>query len=160
VPTGKRSATVSRDPGRGPGATADAPAPALSVRLELHDLRLDALADGEHLGRMGRAAVAELAHVDQPVDAAQIDERTEVTEGRHRPSDHGADAQPGPHRGGQHVGLLLEELTARDDDVPPAGSSFVTRKRSRCPTYDAPSTRRRSICDPGQNARTPAICTS
>ena len=54
----------------------------LRVGLELHDLRLDALADLEHLGRVTGAGIAELAHVDQAVDAPEIDERPEVAERR------------------------------------------------------------------------------
>src|SRR5262245_12038005 len=42
----------------------------------------------------------------------------------------------------------------------PPASMRVTRNRSRWPTYVAGSPRRRSICDAGQKARTPATWTS
>src|SRR5579884_1038998 len=50
----------------------------LRVRIELHDLYVDHVADLHDLGRMFDARVAELAVVDQAVDTAEIHERTEL----------------------------------------------------------------------------------
>src|SRR5439155_25319239 len=99
----------------------DPAAPALRIGLELHDLRLHPLADLQHLGRMRRPGMAELAHVDQRLDAAEIHEGPEVAQRRDGPLDDRADAEPGPHRRGLRPGLLLQELPARDDDVAAAG---------------------------------------
>src|SRR5207244_7208616 len=95
----------------------DAVTPAFRVGLELHDLGLHPLTHLQHVGRVGRTGVAERAHVDQAVDAAEIDERSEVAERRHRARDGRAQAKLGPDRPGLLRGLLLEQLPPRDDDV-------------------------------------------
>src|SRR5437879_12149090 len=65
-----REATVPRADGR-PSGRARASPPALHPLAHL-----------QHLRRVGCAAVAELAHVDQAVDAPEIDEGPEVAERR------------------------------------------------------------------------------
>src|SRR5437870_8330302 len=91
--------------------------PTLRVGLELHDLRLDPLAHLQDVGRVGRPAVAELAHVDQAIDAPEIDERPEVAERRDGAGDDRAHAKLGPNHPSLLRGLLLEKLPARYDDV-------------------------------------------
>ena len=53
------------------------------VLVELFDADLHLLADFQHFARMFHAVPAQLADVDQPVDAAQIDERAEILEAPH-----------------------------------------------------------------------------
>src|SRR5262249_25321169 len=96
---------------------ADATA-ALRIGLELHHLHLDLLTDAQHVGSVRHAGVADLAHVNQTLDAAEIDERSEVTDRRHRAGEDGPLAQPLPRLRGLRGGFLLEELPAGDDDVP------------------------------------------
>ena len=129
---------------------ADAPAAAARVGLELHDLRLDPLADCQHLGRDAGARMAELAHVDQPLDAAEIDERAEVAQRGDRPRDDRALRGAAPRCSAACAAASSSSSWRRETTTlrPPA-SSLVMRKRSRCPTYCAASPRRRSICDAG-----------
>src|SRR5262249_9197962 len=95
----------------------DTPA-TLRIGLELHDLRLDPLAHMQDVGGVRHAPVADLAHVDESLDPAEIHERTEVADRRHRAGDDGALAQLFPCRRSLLRGLLLEQLAARDDQVP------------------------------------------
>src|SRR5262249_46225689 len=94
--------------------------PALRIGLELHDLRLDPLAHLHHVGGMSRPPVAELAHVDQAIDAPEVHERPEVAQRRDGAGDYRAHAEPGPDLRGLPGGLLLEALPARDDQVAPS----------------------------------------
>src|SRR5207249_7171158 len=93
---------------------------AARVRLELHDLRLDPLADLQHLGGVRDARVAELTHVDEAIDAAEVDEDPEVADRADRAADDGAHAELRPDRPSALRGLLVEQLAARHDDVPAA----------------------------------------
>jgi hypothetical protein len=55
-----------------------AEADALGVRVDLDDLDLHGVAHGEHLARVVDALPAHVGHVQQAVDAAQVNERTVV----------------------------------------------------------------------------------
>src|SRR5262249_14357673 len=80
--------------------------------------RLDALADREHLGRVGHPPVSELADVNEALDAAEVDERAEVPDRDHGAGDGGALAQLLPGRRRLLRGFLFEQLAARHDEVP------------------------------------------
>ena len=51
---------------------------ALAFAVVVEDLDLDAVADGDHLGRMADAAPGHVGDVQQTVDAPQVDEGAEI----------------------------------------------------------------------------------
>src|SRR5262245_27692586 len=63
------------------------------------------------------SAVTDLGHVDQTFDAAEIDERSEVAQRAHRSRYDRAHRETLPGTGGLRARFLLEELSARYDDV-------------------------------------------
>src|SRR5262249_1844734 len=110
-----------RRPGVGrerPQRQADTPA-TLRIGLELHDLRLDPLAHMQDVGGVRHAPVADLAHVDESLDPAEIHERTEVADRRHRAGADGALAPLSQCRATLPRGLLPDQLAGRHDRVPP-----------------------------------------
>ena len=89
----------------------------LAVHVDVEHLDGDLLADLDDLGRVVDVLPGQLGDVDETVDAAEVDERTEVDD---RGDDAGADLtllQLLEERRA-HLGLgLLEPRTARQDDV-------------------------------------------
>src|SRR5262249_10863804 len=114
-----REALARRGPGIGrERAQREPDAPVtLGVGLDLDHLDLDLLTDLQDVGRIGDPRMADLAHVDEPLDTAEIDERTEIAQRRHRAGDDGTLAQPLPRLGRLGLRLLVEELAAGHDDV-------------------------------------------
>ena len=90
---------------------------ALAVHVDVENLDGDLLADLDHLGRVIDVLPGQLGDVDQTVDAAEIDERTEVDDRGH---DALADLALGElvEELAAHLGLgLLQPLTAGQHDV-------------------------------------------
>src|SRR5262249_39751834 len=99
----------------------DASPPARRVGLELQDLRFDGLSYLQYIGRIADAPVAELAHVDQRLDAADVDEGPELPKRRDRPADDRAHLEASPRLLRLRGCFVLEKLAAGDDDVSAAG---------------------------------------
>ena len=90
---------------------------ALAVQVDVENLDGDLLADLDDLGRVVDVLPGQLGDVHQTVDAAEVDERTEVDD---RGDDTGADLALGQlvQELAAHLGLgLLEPRAARQDDV-------------------------------------------
>ncbi len=89
----------------------------LAVHVDVEHLDGDLVADLDDLGRVVDVLPGQLGDVDETVDAAEVDERTEVDDRRH---DTGADLALAEllEEGGAHLGLgLLEPGTAGQDHV-------------------------------------------
>src|SRR4029453_2074698 len=93
---------------------------ALALRVEAQHLDLDLVTDAEQLARVVDAAPGHVRHVEQAVDAAEVDEGTVVGD----VLDHAIDDLTLLERlqGGlaQLLALLLEQRPARQHDVPAA----------------------------------------
>src|SRR6185369_13541904 len=113
---------------------ADLAAAFLVGLADLDDLHANALADREKLARMLDARERKLAHVNHSVDAAKIDERTEIAQRADGSFEHCADANAGPRLRGFLRGFLLEQVATRDDDV----ASFV---------FDLGDAKRKALAD-------------
>ena len=90
---------------------------ALAVQVDVEDLDGDLLADLDDLGRVVDVLPGQLGDVHETVDAAEVDERTEVDDRGH---DTGADLALGElvEELAADLGLgLLEPRAAREDDV-------------------------------------------
>src|ERR1043166_952513 len=104
---------------------------AVGLVVDLDDLDLHLLADVEHLGRMVDAAPRDIGDVQQPVDAAEIDERTVVGDVLH----HAVDDLAFLEVLHQFLALLRTRLfqhgAARDHDVAAPAIHFQNLKRLR-----------------------------
>src|SRR3954449_9217895 len=92
----------------------------LSLPVDIEDLDLDFLTDGDHFGGVGHPTVRHVGDVQQPVDATEVDEGAEICDVLHH-------ALPDlPHRQLLHQvlalagPLILEDDPAADHDVAPA----------------------------------------
>ena len=77
----------------------------------------------EDVLRVRGAAVADLADVQHPLDAAEVDEGAVGGQRRHPAGEHGADLELVAGLGGARLLLLLEELAARQHDVGAAAAA-------------------------------------
>ncbi len=96
-----------------------AQADALAGGVELEDHHPDVLAHLEHLARVPDAAPAHVGHVEQAIDAAEVDEGAVIGEVLHDPLQDGALLQVLERLLLQLLALLLEEDAAGQDDVAP-----------------------------------------
>jgi hypothetical protein len=94
-----------------------AEAHALRVGIELQDLDLELRADLEHLARVVDAPVGHVRDVEQPVDAAEIDERTVVGDVLHDALHDGADREVLERLEALDLAVLLEEHAPAEHDV-------------------------------------------
>ena len=103
----------------------------MGLVVDLDDAHLDLLADRQHLARMVDAPPGDVGHVQEAVDAAEIDERAIIGE----VLDRAVDDLPFGEVGDDLVALLgpalLEHRAAGDDDVaaPPVHLQDLERLR-------------------------------
>jgi hypothetical protein len=95
----------------------DAQRDAVRLLVDLDDLDLDRLADGHDLGRMVDAAPGHVGHVQQAVNAAEIDERAVLGDVLDDAVDDLALFERGDELGTSLGAGLFEHGAARDDDV-------------------------------------------
>src|SRR5687768_11058331 len=93
---------------------------ALAIPVDVENLDLELLTDVNHLRRVLNAAVRHVGDVEQAVDAAEIDECTEVGDVLDDAFAHLILLQLLHQLLALARPLLLEDDAARDDDVPPA----------------------------------------
>src|SRR5688500_6509430 len=93
---------------------------ALALPVDVEDLDLDFLADGDHLGRVRDPAVRHVGDVEQAVHAAEVDERAEVGDVLDDALPHLADGELLHEMLALVRPLVLEDHAAADDDVAPA----------------------------------------
>src|ERR671919_2843266 len=93
---------------------------ALALAVDVQDLDPHLLSDLEQLGGVVDVAPRKLGNVDEPVDALEVDEGAEVDDVRDRPLDDVAGREAIENRLPHLLALLLEDRTAREDDVVPA----------------------------------------
>src|SRR5579875_1868555 len=91
----------------------------LRLRVELHHLDLDDVADLHDLRRMLDAGIAQLAIMNKPVDAAQIDEGAELGQAYDDAFPDLPDRQRPEQLGLLLVQLLFEDQALREDDAVP-----------------------------------------
>src|SRR5882724_6343007 len=90
---------------------------ALGLWIEADDLDLHALADGKRLGGMIDAPPGDVGHVQQTVDAAEIDEGAVVGDVLDHAGENLALAQRGDEFGAGFGAALFHDGAARDDDI-------------------------------------------
>src|SRR2546421_1512777 len=92
-------------------------ADALALPVDVEDFDFDLLADLHHLGGMRHAPVAHVGDVQQPVHAAQIDERAEIGDVLHDALPHLADLQLLHEDVALGLALRLEQHAPAHHDV-------------------------------------------
>ena len=97
---------------------------AMRLVIDLDDLHLHRLADGQHLGRMVDAAPGDVGHMQQTVDAAEIDEGAVVGDVLDDAVDDLALFEVGDDLMALLGAALFENGAARDDDVAAAAIHF------------------------------------
>ena len=93
---------------------------AFAVPIDVEDLDVDRCTDVDHLGRMPDAAPGHVGDVQQAVESAQVDERTEVGDVLDLAFAHLPDQELPDQRLAFCLALGLENHAARHDDVPAA----------------------------------------
>ena len=104
---------------------------AVGLVVDLDDLHLDGLADGQHFGRMIDATPGDVGDMQQAVDAAEIDERAVIGD----VLDDAVDDLPLFEVGDDLMTLLgaalFEHGAARDDDIAAAAVHLENLERLR-----------------------------
>ena len=95
----------------------EAEADALAVAVDVEHLDLDLLVDLQHLGRVVDVGPAELADVDEAVDAVEVDERAEVDDVADRALDDVAHVELVDDLLADLLALLFEDGAAAEDHV-------------------------------------------
>ena len=95
----------------------DAEADALGLRVDADDLHLHCIADIDDLARMIDAPPGHVGDVQEPVDAAEIDERAIVGDVLDHAVDHLALFEAGDDLAALLGASLLEHRAARHDDI-------------------------------------------
>jgi hypothetical protein len=104
---------------------------AVRLVIDLDDLHLDGLTDGQHLGRMIDAPPGDVGDMQQAVDAAQIHEGAVVGDVLHDAVDHLPLFEVGDDLVTLLGAALLEHGAAGDDDVAAAAVHFQDVERLR-----------------------------
>src|SRR5262249_53869965 len=97
---------------------------ALRLGIDADDLHLDRLADGENVGGMIDALPRDVGHMEQAVDAAQIDERAVVGDVLDHAVDHLAFGEVLNQLGALLGAGLFHDGAARHDDIAAAAVHF------------------------------------
>src|SRR5690606_10455295 len=104
---------------------------ALRLRVEADDLHLDGLADLQRLARMVDAPPRDVGDVEQPVDAAEIDERAVIGDVLDDALEDLTFLQAGDQLAASLGAGFLEHRAARDDDVAAAAIHLEDQERLR-----------------------------
>ena len=99
------------------GGLLEAERDALAVEVDVEHLDLDRIADLDDLGRVVDVAPGELGDVHEAVDAAEVDERTEVDDGGDVTRQDHALLQLAEDLGALGLAALFEDDATREDDV-------------------------------------------
>ena len=108
-----------------------AEADALRLAVDADDLHLHRVADVQHLGRVIDALVGNVGHVEQAVDAAEVDERAIIGDVLDHALDHLALGEALDQAGALLGAGLFEDRAARHDDVAAAAIHLQDLERLR-----------------------------
>ena len=130
---------------------------ALGLRIEPDDLHLDLLADLQRLGRVVDAAPRDVGDVQQPIDAAEIDERAVVGDVLHHAVEDLAFLQALDQFAALLGAGLLQHGAAGDHDVAAGAVHLEDLERLRRAHQRADVAHRADVdlAEPGRNATAP-----